>query len=88
MEQAGENQGAFSPEKLKSFAASIGLNTEQFNRCLDSGKKRDVVQNEIAQGRNRGVRGTPTFFVNGQLIEGGGDYQVLRSAIETVLRNR
>ncbi len=84
-EQAGENIGAFSKENLKRFAAELGLDTKQFNRCLDSGKYSAKVQQETAQGRQKGVRGTPTLFVNGKLIEGGGDYQILRAAIEAAL---
>jgi len=84
-EQAGENVGTFSTENLKRFAADLDLDTEQFNECLDSGKYEAKVEQETAQGWQEGVRGTPTLFVNGRLIEGGGDYQVLREAIEAAL---
>lgn len=84
-EWAGENQGAFSKENLKRFAADLNLDTEQFNQCLDSGEYSDKVQQETAEGRRKGVRGTPTLFVNGQLIERGANYNVLRNAIENAL---
>jgi protein-disulfide isomerase len=83
--QGGENVGTFSKENLKRFAADLGLNAAQFNQCLDSDKYTAKVQQELAQGRQEGVRGTPTVFVNGRLIEGGADYRLLRSAIETAL---
>ena len=86
--QGGENIGTFSKENFKRFAVDLGLNTAQFNPCLDSGKYTAKVQQELAQGRQEGVRGTPTVFVNGKLIEGGADYQVLRRAIELVLGKR
>lgn len=86
--QGGENVGTFSKENLKRFAADLGLDTAQFNPCLDSGKYTAKVQQELAQGRQAGVRGTPTVFVNGRLIEGGADYQVLRRTIELALGKR
>lgn len=84
-EQAGENAGAFSKENLKRFAGELGLDTGRFNQCLDSEKYRDAVQQETLAGQQRGVRGTPTLFVNGRLIERGADYAVLKAAIEAEL---
>ncbi len=87
-EQSGENVGVFSKENLIRFAADLDLNTAQFAPCLDSGKYAAQVQQESAQGRQEGVRGTPTLFVNGQRIEGGSDYRLLRSAIEMALAKK
>ncbi len=68
--QAGENVGAFSKANLTTFAQKVGLDTAQFSACLDSGRNTLAVKNETAQGQARGVTRTPTFFVNGQKIEG------------------
>jgi protein-disulfide isomerase len=84
-EQAGENVGAYSKANLKRFAAELSLDPGSFNQCLDTKKYEDVVQQETLSGRKGGVRGTPTLFVNGQLIENGANYQVLRAAIEEAL---
>jgi protein-disulfide isomerase len=84
-EWAGENVGAFSQENLNLFARDLGMNTEEFSQCLDEGRYTDLVQQETQAGVERGVRGTPTLFVNGQLIVGGADYQILREAIENAL---
>ncbi len=84
-EQAGENVGAYSKENLKRFASDLGLDRAQFDQCLDSGKYAEKVVQETALGRVAGVRGTPTLFVNGQLIEGGARYEILKAAIEAAL---
>lgn len=68
--QAGENVGAFSNNNLKSFAVQLGLDTNAFNACFDSGKYASVVQKDLDEGRFRGIRATPSFFVNGQMLEG------------------
>lgn len=85
-EQGGENTGTFSQDNLKRFAAALGLNTQQFNQCLDTNKYEAKVQQEIAEGQQLGVASTPTLFVNGQLIKNGSDYQVLQAAIEVTLK--
>ncbi len=85
-EQAGENVGAFSKENLKRFADDLGLEEDPFNQCLDTHKYLDVVRDDFVGGEERGVRGTPTLFVNGRLVENGGSYQVLRAAVEEALQ--
>ena len=87
LEQSGENVDTFRKENLKRFAAELGLDTEQFNQCLDSGKYAAKVQEEILEGHQRGVRGTPTVFINGQRFEGSLDYPSLRGAIEAELKS-
>ena len=86
VEQSGENVGGFSRDNLKRFAADQGLNAEQFNQCLDSNKYRGKVQQETTEGQRLGVRGTPTIFVNGKLIDRGSDYRVLKAAVEAALK--
>src|SRR5574342_107468 len=68
--QAGENVGAFSRINLKQFAVSVGLDIPAFNSCFDSNKYANFVRQQTQEGKSRGVRATPTFFVNGQYVEG------------------
>ena len=80
-EQAGENAGAFQKENLEGFAAELGLQTEQFNQCLASGKYTDKVKAETLEAQNLGLRSTPSLLVNGELLEGGGQYELLSAKI-------
>ncbi len=66
--QAGENAGAFSRDNLKGFAKQVGLDTNAFNACFDSGKYTEAVKQETMEGQKRGIQGTPTFYVNGQVL--------------------
>ena len=68
--QDGENSGALSPDNLKKFAVQLGLNSSTFNTCLDSSKYAAEVNQQKAEGEQRGVQATPTFFINGQRYEG------------------
>lgn len=84
-EQNGENVGIFSKDNLKQFAVDLELDTTGFNQCLDSGRHSEKVNQETLEGQQAGVRGTPSVFVNGQYIENGGSFQVLKVAVEAAL---
>jgi len=81
----GENRGAFTEQKLKNFAGQLGLNTEQFNSCYDSGTYRKVLSSDRNEGTRQGVRGTPTFFINGQKVVGAQPFSVFAQIIESEL---
>lgn len=87
-QQAGENRGAFARDKLKGFAGQLGLDQATFASCLDTDRTLARVQSETAEGRTRGVRSTPTFYVNDQQILGARSIDVFRQAIEAELAKK
>ena len=68
--QAGENVGAFSRANLKRFATQVGLDMNAFNACFDGNKYIEAVKQDSDRARQRGIRSTPSFFINGQFMEG------------------
>lgn len=58
-----DNQRELADENLKAHAETLGLDTVSFNDCLDSGKYLERVQDDLADGRDLGVRGTPGFVL-------------------------
>ncbi len=84
--QGQENSGTFTKSKLEGFAASLGLNTAQFNSCLNSDKYASDVQKEQQYGSSVGVQGTPATFINGVLVSGAVPYATLKAAIDAALK--
>jgi protein-disulfide isomerase len=76
---------AFSDGKLKSYAQELGLKDRAFNQFLDSGRHLKKVEGETAIGALLGARGTPAFFLNGQLLVGAQPFEVFASLIEKEL---
>jgi protein-disulfide isomerase len=70
---------------LKQYAANIGLDTEAFNTCLDSGQFKDDVAQDFADGQRFGVRGTPAFFINGRFLSGNQPFENLAKIIDEEL---
>jgi protein-disulfide isomerase len=66
---------------FKRYAADLGLKTSVFDACLDSGRWADAVDADMAEGAGLGVRGTPTFFVNGYPLVGAQPYETFQHAI-------
>lgn len=78
--QGGENVGAFSDARLKEIAAAAGLDADAFGSCLDAGTYSSTVGDNTRAAADMGVRGTPTFLVNGSRVETSVD--AISEAIE------
>ena len=83
--QNGENRGAFNKDNLKRFASDLGLDTDQFNECLDTGKYTSIVQQEYQMSQQIGVSSTPTFILNGRPVIGAQPFEVFQQQIQTAL---
>jgi protein-disulfide isomerase len=73
-EKKGAGTVQYSADDLKAWAGQIGLRVSEFNNCLDSGKNREEVLKDFADGQAAGVTGTPVFFLNGKPIKGAQSY--------------
>jgi len=70
---------------FKGYAEEIGLDTNEFNSCLDSGKMAAEVKKDFNDGAKFGVSGTPAFFINGKLLTGAQPIQAFEQMIEQEL---
>ena len=86
-EQAKKGTGtvAYGVPELKTWAAQVGVNTGQFNSCLDSEKYASRVDTDTADGSKYGVSGTPSFFINGELLVGAQPFAQFKAAIDAAL---
>lgn len=63
-----ENHKQLSEEKLVEIATAIGLDLDKFNADRKSPELQARVMQDLQDGRNADVRGTPAVFVNGKLL--------------------
>lgn len=66
---------------LKTLANEAGLPQTEFDTCLDSGRYAEAVNADVAEGIKLGIRGTPTFFINGQPLVGAQPFAVFEQIL-------
>lgn len=72
-------------ETLSSYAAELNLDTAEFDTCLSSGKHTQAVKDDFELGKKVGVSGTPSFFINGQMLVGAQPFSAFKSLIDVEL---
>jgi protein-disulfide isomerase len=77
-----------SGDDLKSYAKEVGLNVDSFDRCFTSGKYKAVVQQDLNEGVQLGLTGTPTIFINGREISGNQSLEAFEAIIDEELARR
>ena len=77
-----ENYDQLEIEDLAGYAADLGLDVEEFLRHLDDDRLHRRIERDLASAEASGVRGTPTFFVNGVRHVGPHDARSLITALE------
>lgn len=75
-----ENQRALNGSDLAGYARSFGVNP-----WPEAARYKKRIHADVESGRRSGVRGTPTFFVNGIRYEGRHDLKSMSAAIEAAL---
>ena len=80
-----ESQGALDVASLKTYASELGLETEAFTACLDSGRHASRVERDLEIGSGYGVSSTPTIFVNGRAVVGAMPYESFVEIIQEEL---
>jgi len=84
----GDGTVVYGVKELKLWAKQIGLNEATFNQCVDSHKYKAEVEKDSADGTLAGVNGTPSFFVNGQLLVGAQPFVAFKAAIDAALEKK
>lgn len=72
-------------ELLVEVARELGLDAGEFESALIDGRHLLIVDADQAEGKAIGVRGTPTYLVGGELLDGGQSQDGLRERIEELV---
>ncbi len=83
--QVGQPQGRLDIASLKQFAKEIGLDEKRFSQCIDTGETAQIVMQDMNESQRLGVRGTPTFFINGTPVRGALPFEAFKQVIDQEL---
>ena len=82
------NQAEFEDELFPELAKELGLKWNGLDTALNEGTFAGKVEKDLESGEASGVRGTPSFFINGKLHKGSFDYDDLVHAIEAAAKEK
>ena len=68
-----------------ALATELGLQLNVFERCLNSGRFREEITQDLQDGLKLGIMSTPTFFINGRPLVGAQPVASFQALIDTLL---
>ena len=83
-----ENQEEMDDDRLTHFAQKAGLDIKRFKKEVKSGIHASRVRADYLGGVRSGVKGTPAFFINGELYEGAYESAALVAELLRASRGR
>lgn len=76
------------PDALFKIAAQTGMTRNTFDKCMTNQGIIDGLMWVKQRGRQFGVAGTPTFFINGQKVRGVLTFEEMKGMIEPQISAR
>jgi len=82
-----DNQSRFDRNSLAAYAQQIGLDAQAFTSCQSLGKHSQNAKDSTDMASAAGVKGTPSFFINGRLvIQAAQPFAEFQARIEEALK--
>jgi protein-disulfide isomerase len=72
-------------QAYSQYAIELGLNTDQFQKCLSEHRYASEIQADIKFAYSVNVTSTPTFFINGLAVVGAQPFEVFQQIIDKEL---
>lgn len=70
------------------LAGTAGLEVGRFQACLEGGWREDRFREHQRLAAELGIRGTPTFLLDGQVLPGALPLELFREFLDSALRRR
>jgi protein-disulfide isomerase len=80
-----ESKSGLNDERMQKIAIELKLDIEKFNKSLNDPAIGKLIDRDLSDGQRAGVRGTPTVFVNGKLLQ-NRSLEGFQQAIEAELK--
>ena len=82
-----KNYSRLNEEKIQEIAQQLGLDTAKLDQDMKSPEINAIVENDLREGQNAGVRGIPTIFINGRPLR-DRSFAGFQAAIEKELAEK
>jgi protein-disulfide isomerase len=74
-----------SEQDLREHAVTLNLDMTQFDACMQDGRFKALIEEDLKAGVQAGVSGTPGFFINGVFLNGWQSLSAFESVIDEEL---
>jgi protein-disulfide isomerase len=81
-----KDQAGLDEAGLKAKAQKVGADMKAYDACVGAKKFAAKVNADMEEGKKVGVKSTPTFFVNGKMINGAQPLHVFSELIDQDLK--
>ena len=68
-DQLFENYNKLSDQKIREIAVGLGFDPAEFETKMKDPKINAMIRQDLRDGAQAGVRGTPTIFINGKRLK-------------------
>ena len=77
-----------SRESLFKILNNSGMSKEEFDKCLnDKDLENKILSHQLKAQKNLNIRTTPSFVINGKLLEGNKSIETFREIFDNILSN-
>lgn len=80
-----EQQDNLTPKFFFAMAEELNLDMQRFARCVSDPATEDEVKADTSAGHDLGIRGTPTFYINGRILVGAQPLEAFATIIDEEL---
>lgn len=82
-----ENQSKLEDKDLSDHAKTLGLDTTKFSECYSSKKHQALIDKSAKEAGSLGIQATPSFVINGMLIQGAQPFEKFKEKIDRASRS-
>ncbi|PIZ00266.1 disulfide bond formation protein DsbA [bacterium (Candidatus Howlettbacteria) CG_4_10_14_0_8_um_filter_40_9] len=80
-----ENQSSLSKDIFDKFASELGLDMTKYEVDVASEDVVAIIKKDTSDAQGQGVKSTPTFFINGEKVEGSLGFDDWKAKIDAKL---
>ncbi len=73
-------------EVFLGYARELSLDTDALRACVESNRHAPTIEDDMREALSKGIRSTPSFLVNGQLVVGAQPFGVWQQIFDSLLR--
>lgn len=82
-----DNFGISTKPEIYNLMLNVGAEPNRLSDCLENNKYINQIAKDLDDGINLGIRGTPTWFINGYRADGDMPEEMINGIIENILKN-